>query len=43
MDKIEGEQPKCHFTINEGDAGNKFGLLLKICPALWKTYILFGH
>jgi hypothetical protein len=22
MDKIEGEQPKCHFTKNEGDAGN---------------------
>jgi hypothetical protein len=21
MDKIEGEQPNCHFTINEGDAG----------------------
>jgi hypothetical protein len=19
MDKIEGEQPNCHFTINEGD------------------------
>jgi hypothetical protein len=21
MDKIEGEQPNCHFTINERDAG----------------------
>jgi hypothetical protein len=21
-DKIEGEQPNCHFTINEGDAGD---------------------
>jgi hypothetical protein len=20
MDKFEGEQPNCHFTINEGDA-----------------------
>jgi hypothetical protein len=22
MDKIEGEQPNCHFTINEGDVGD---------------------
>jgi hypothetical protein len=22
MDKIEGEQLNCHFTINEGDAGD---------------------
>jgi hypothetical protein len=22
MDKIEGEQPNCHFTIKEGDAGD---------------------
>jgi hypothetical protein len=22
IDKIEGEQPNCHFTINEGDTGD---------------------
>jgi hypothetical protein len=31
MDKIEGEHPKCHFTINEGDAGDfKDAVLVQI-------------
>jgi hypothetical protein len=32
MDKIEGEQPNCHFIINEGDAEDAAPLLIFRTP-----------
>jgi hypothetical protein len=37
MDKIEGEQPKCNFTINVGEAGDAAPSRLFFEPQVTKT------